>query len=249
MTIKMKDVRAALEPEEPDYDQAAAMGEEALPHLRKLIKGDNIELAAKATSLAGIIACEGSLDVLKLAAESQDPIVRVAAAGAALDLPESDASSLLEGLIGDTDIGVQKMAIKAVPSHPSDSLLKQLTDMSVNAGVAPDISASASAIVSRLGGEGGNVQQQSANEMPGIGEGAGGYDAALSLTSNVESIPEETKMPGSAHETRSAAMPGETPLNQESQHSPSRGGPTDGEDYTPMPDETSEATGDYNEMP
>ena len=123
MSLEMKDVRSVLEPEEPDYDEAAKMGSEALPHLEALVKGDDIELAAKAASLAGIIAAEGRMAVLNIAAKSHDPVVRVAAAGAARDLSDADASQVLETLVGDADEGVQKTALKSVPANPS-ALLK-----------------------------------------------------------------------------------------------------------------------------
>jgi hypothetical protein len=47
-------VRAALEPEEPDYAAAAQLGP-AVPHLQTLIQGDDPMLASKASYLASLI--------------------------------------------------------------------------------------------------------------------------------------------------------------------------------------------------
>ena len=55
MPVTMKQVRAALDPEEPDYEKAAKLGPEALPHLEKLISRKDPNLASKAASLAGMI--------------------------------------------------------------------------------------------------------------------------------------------------------------------------------------------------
>jgi hypothetical protein len=39
MPVTMEQVRAFLDPEEPDYQQAAQLGPEALPHLEELGEG------------------------------------------------------------------------------------------------------------------------------------------------------------------------------------------------------------------
>ena len=52
MAVDMEQVRAALEPEEPDYPRAAkSLGADALPHLERIITGDQTGLAAKAAYL------------------------------------------------------------------------------------------------------------------------------------------------------------------------------------------------------
>ena len=86
MAVTMQDVIRQLDREEPDYAQAARLGSDALPYLRELIEGDNLTLAAKATSLAGAINADESGDVLETAARHSDPVVRVAAAASARNL-------------------------------------------------------------------------------------------------------------------------------------------------------------------
>ena len=74
-------VRAYLEPEEPNYPAAAAaLGAEALPVLDTLVRGGDPLLASKAAYLASMIPDEQAARVLEQAARSAHPTVRVAAA-------------------------------------------------------------------------------------------------------------------------------------------------------------------------
>lgn len=135
MAVTMKDVRAALDPEEPKYDEAAKkLGPEALPHLETLVQSGDTMLASKATYLASLIKDAKSADIVKTAAQSDDPAVRVAAAAATSNLASSGASPILETLVGDSDPGVRKVARTAVPDKPSAALSKVLEDMGDDEG-------------------------------------------------------------------------------------------------------------------
>ncbi len=113
MAVKMSQVKSALEPEEPQYREAAKLGAEALPHLKKLVNGDDPLLASKATYLAGLIDAEGSGDIVALAAQSDQVTVRVAAANSAANITDA-ASAVFEGLLSDNDVGVRKAAVKSI---------------------------------------------------------------------------------------------------------------------------------------
>ena len=115
MPVTMEQVRAALDPEEPDYEQAAKLGAEALPHLEKLIGRKDPHLASKAASLAGLIQDERAGRVVEQAARHEDVRVRVAAAHSARYLPAEDASRILTAVLSDKDVGLQKVALKSVP--------------------------------------------------------------------------------------------------------------------------------------
>ena len=131
MAITLEQVRAALEPEEPDYKKAAKnLGTEALPHLERLITGDHPMLASKAAYLAGIIGTEQSVSVLERAARSGDASVRIAAAAAVQNLPPEPASDVLLRLIDDPDMGVQKVALKSVHSNASAALKARVEGLS-----------------------------------------------------------------------------------------------------------------------
>ena len=130
MPVTMKQVRAALDPDEVDYAAAARLGPDAFPHLETLVAGDDPGLAAKAAYLAGRIRDERSAGVLERAAANRDARVRVAAAAAARDLPADAASRILTNLVLDADAGVQKLALGSVPDRASPELRATLERLS-----------------------------------------------------------------------------------------------------------------------
>ena len=62
------------------------------------------------------------MPVLEKAAAHKDPRVRVAAAHSAQNLPIEGASSVLTSLVADADVGVQKVALRSVPSRATTEL-------------------------------------------------------------------------------------------------------------------------------
>jgi hypothetical protein len=131
MAITIEQVRAALEPEELDYNKIAKkLGAEALPHLERLIVGDHPMLASKAAYLAGLIGTDKSVPVLERAARSGDATVRIAAAASVQNLPAESASDLLLSLVDDPDAGVQKVALRAVPNNASAVLRARIEGLS-----------------------------------------------------------------------------------------------------------------------
>src|SRR5262245_52432488 len=106
MAVTMKDVRAVLDPEEPNYKEGAKLGAAALPHLDALVSSDDQMLASKATYLASLIKNSKAAKIVEKAAKSDIPAVRVAAASAATNL--TDPSAVLLHLLGDADPGVRK---------------------------------------------------------------------------------------------------------------------------------------------
>ena len=84
MAVTYEDIRAALDPDEPDYERAATLGADAAPHLSRLVRGDDLMLAAKAAYLAGRL---GFGEVVNEAARRDDVTVRIAAANTARNLP------------------------------------------------------------------------------------------------------------------------------------------------------------------
>lgn len=134
MAVTMDQVRAALDPEEPQYEEAAArLGADALPHLDQLVGGSDPGLASKAASLAGMIAGERAVAVLEKAAAASDPRVRVAAAGGARNLPDQAASRVLARLVTDRDVGVQKVALRSTPRRPTPQLRQNIERLGTTA--------------------------------------------------------------------------------------------------------------------
>lgn len=116
MPVTIDQVINQLDREEPNYTQAAQLGAEALPHLITLIQGENLGLAAKAASLAGIINADRSTAVLEIAARHSDPVVRVAAAASFKNLTRVP-TSLAVDLLDDQDVGVRKWALKSLATQ------------------------------------------------------------------------------------------------------------------------------------
>lgn len=135
MPVDMEKVKAALNPEEPDYPKAAQeLGADALPHLEKLVGGSETLLAAKAAYLAGLIGGADAAAAVAKAARSSHPTVRIAAAAAATNLPAAQSDTVLLQLVDDADPGVQKVAVRSAPAAMSDALRARVS--SVRASLA-----------------------------------------------------------------------------------------------------------------
>jgi HEAT repeat protein len=122
LAVTSEQVRAALDPEEPDYEAAAGLGPDALPHLQRFVEGPDPNLASKAAYLAGRIGDPKAGPILEQAATSDDPAIRAAAAGGVGHLPDEQAEAVVLTLVDDDDPGVRKTALKAVPASPSEDL-------------------------------------------------------------------------------------------------------------------------------
>jgi HEAT repeat protein len=109
----MQQVLARLYPTEPNYAVAAAkLGPEALPHLETIIKTSESLLASKAAYLSSLIDDERSVTVLKVAAQSNHPEVRLAAASGARNLSPTSADKVLVLLKDDQDPSVRRQVSK-----------------------------------------------------------------------------------------------------------------------------------------
>ena len=124
--VTFEQVVRALQPEEPDYDEAAALGPGALPHLQRLVERGDPDLGSKAAYLAGLLGVHEAVPILETAAASGDPGIRAAAAGGARHLPGRTAEPLLLVLIDDQWAGVRKTALKAVSLDPGPELTEKV---------------------------------------------------------------------------------------------------------------------------
>jgi HEAT repeat protein len=126
MAVTNEEVRAVLDRDEPDYEQAAKLGPDAVPLLQRFVEGGDPRLAPKAAYLAGRIGGPAAAGVLELAAKSADPSLRAAAAHGARHLKADQAEPVLDALLDDEDAAVRKTAVKAVASVPSPALLTKV---------------------------------------------------------------------------------------------------------------------------
>lgn len=151
MAVTNEQVRAALDPDEPDYEAAAQLGPDALPLLQRFVAGDNPNLAAKAAYLAGRIGDPAAAPILELAAGSADVGVRAAAASGAQHIGTA-AEPVLLTLLDDGDPAVRKLAIRATPAQPSEDLLAKLQVLR-EVEPEPRVRAIADEAVNRVSGE------------------------------------------------------------------------------------------------
>jgi HEAT repeat protein len=192
MAVSMKQVRAFLDAEEPDYRGVAELGPDALPHLKKLVGGTDVMLASKAAYAASLIPDERAVDVLLEAAQSEEPVVRVAAATAVRNMPELASGDLLENFFVDDDAGVRRAAIKSVGKNASGALRSKITKMA-SSDSDPAIREMSRAALNRLtdadeaesssdeAGMGGGTLQYSrtaATETGSDGDGGGSLEGA-----------------------------------------------------------------------
>lgn len=132
MPITMKDVRAWLDADEVDYENAKKLGSAAIPFLLELVQGGDLGLASKATYLASLIKGKESVAVLESAATRNEPVVRVAAAAAIRNLSPTQAERMLDRLKDDPDAGIRKVALTSAVRLTSPRLeakLRQMAEM------------------------------------------------------------------------------------------------------------------------
>lgn len=149
MALTMEQVRAVLDPEEPDYAQAAKLGPQALPHLEKLVKEADALLASKAVYLAALIQDERSVRIVKEAAISKNPVVRVAAAAAARYLPCVPVSDILISLVNDEDAGVQRVALESARADATAELRATIEKLATGES-DPNIQRNAKQVLRRI---------------------------------------------------------------------------------------------------
>ncbi|MDQ6727404.1 MAG: HEAT repeat domain-containing protein [Actinomycetota bacterium] len=111
MPVTMQDVLAEIDRDEPNYSTIATLGPEALPHLEMIVDAQDPLRAAKATYAASLIGGEGSVSLLRKAAEHRDPQVRIAAASGLRNASSAAPTEVLERLLDDADVGVRKIAV------------------------------------------------------------------------------------------------------------------------------------------
>ena len=98
---------------EPDYEDAARLGPDALPHLEQLADGADVLMAAKAISLASLIGTARATQVLLKASRHPSPAIRVQAAFGVGHLDPDAAERLLPTLLDDADPGVRRTSLRS----------------------------------------------------------------------------------------------------------------------------------------
>lgn len=113
MVITLQQVLDKLNPDEPNYSEAAKLGPDALPYIEQIIKTADPMLASKAAYLASLVQDkERSECVLEAAAKSPYVIVRLAVVNGVENLSPDMANKLLNMLISDPDNTVRNTALE-----------------------------------------------------------------------------------------------------------------------------------------
>ncbi len=131
MAVTLQEVKAHIDQEEPDYESAAALGSEALPHLLQLVKDGEPGIASKATYLAAAIGGDQSLPVIEEAVASPNPVIRAAAAGA-LGWLQSIPVAVANVLLDDKDPGIRHLTLRALEIHLPQGFKTKVQDISQN---------------------------------------------------------------------------------------------------------------------
>lgn len=143
MSLPYNVLRELLDAEEPDYKKLGPrLSDDEVPHLSRMVLGDNPLLAAKATYAAGLIGTRASLEVVRKAASSSSASLRVAAASSTKFLPTEIAQDVLLQLVDDVDLGVRKAALRSSTQHRSEVLQQRIEAQSKNrrCGVTRELS-------------------------------------------------------------------------------------------------------------
>ncbi|MEU8263686.1 hypothetical protein AB0C02_24060 [Micromonospora sp. NPDC048999] len=139
MPISLEELRRLLSSDEPDYRAiAAAAGPEAAEHLRVLARDDNVMLASKAVYAASLVDPTAGEQVVREAAASDQPLLRIASASALVNLREDARNRVAERLIDAGDVGVEKLVIRSLGPSLTPRLqqsLARLADSSDSATI------------------------------------------------------------------------------------------------------------------
>jgi HEAT repeat protein len=120
--LTFEEVVAAIGPVEPNYENAAQLGPDALPHLDRMIFGSgDPDLAMKATSLVGHIRDPRSLQILRRAALHDWAQVRASAAHIAGLLSSDDAVEVLLPLLQDPDPAIRQIALNSASTTRAEA--------------------------------------------------------------------------------------------------------------------------------
>lgn len=196
MPVTEQQVRAHLEPEEPNYAAAAQLGPDALPVLEQLVRSADPLLASKAAYLASMIPDRRAAKVLEAAAQRDEPTVRVAAA-AGLQRAPALAEEVAMDLIADQDPGVRKVALKSMRGKMTPALRARVENRAASES-DPTLRSAYDAVLGRgetAEGEthdGGSAGGPGAGTEPGAaGEGGGDLGQGVTRGSSFTDVGQE----------------------------------------------------------
>jgi HEAT repeat protein len=132
----MMDVRQRLDRVEPDYREAATLGQEAIPHLEQLV--NDPALGPSAVCLASFIGGNQATALLLAATSHPSYAIRFQAASGARNLDAQHAVETLLAAMDDIDPGVRRAAIRSVEVLKRSSTIPDMVMMKVSSVSASD---------------------------------------------------------------------------------------------------------------
>ena len=129
MPVTHEQVERLLDVDEPDYAAGLRLGANALPYLLAMVRQGSPGLAAKAIYLAAQIGGEGATPVIQAGARHADPVPRVAAAAALGTVPAGQRGDISVHLLADSDQGVRRRTLSALPQAANPALRQRLADL------------------------------------------------------------------------------------------------------------------------
>jgi HEAT repeat protein len=127
MTIsELRQQLSAIEPSESTYE---GIGASKVDLLTELLDEEEAWLAARAAHALSRIESDRAHEALLSAAESSRPEVRVAVAASAEWLPPEVSDEILSRLLGDSEIGVRKFAVKSTSDRQSAAIRRRVVEI------------------------------------------------------------------------------------------------------------------------
>ena len=127
MALSTEQLRALLDPEEPNYaTMATLLAPDDIPGLNALVNGSDPMLASKAAYAMTLIPDTAVLETVKAAADNPSPVVRIAFAAGLRNLGGYDVDGVVMRLLDDEDAGVRKTATSTAGLLESPALKAKL---------------------------------------------------------------------------------------------------------------------------
>jgi len=130
MAISKQDLLFALGNEEPEYEEILKkLDEKAIEYLSEFAKGRDIMLATKAIFLAGMYDKPSGHAIVESASKSTVVLKRIACASALVYLSQEKREEIGEKLLGNEDVSIQKLVIRAVGNSKSPKIKTKLAKL------------------------------------------------------------------------------------------------------------------------
>jgi HEAT repeat protein len=127
--MTMDELRMQLSAIESDESTYAGISTSEIPLLEELLQDKEAWMASRAIFALSRVPDAKAVTILSRAVADPRPEVRVAVAASLSKLQPQDANNILLTLLSDTDLGVRKVAVKAVSGTNDAAVHAKLRDV------------------------------------------------------------------------------------------------------------------------